>query len=84
MELPNGLGYEGNFLFVSDEGTDELMVFDITAGDLPAYFTSVYLTDPVDLITDGDKMIVSTKTDFVIYDISDMNNITKLSVIPKT
>jgi len=84
MDLPNGLGYEGNYLFVTDEGTDKLIIFDITAGDTPAFFNSVDLTDPVDLITDGDKMIVSTLTDFVIYDISDVNNVTKLSTIPKT
>jgi len=83
LNIPEGLGYNDNYLFVCDEGDDKIHIFDITVGSSPVYFDAIELTDPVDLITDGNRMIVSSKTDFVIYDISDINNIIKLSVIPK-
>jgi hypothetical protein len=41
------------------------------------------MTDPTDLIVDGDKMFVATKTDFQIFDISDMNNIRRIGQIVK-
>ena len=84
LNIPNGLGYKDNYLFICDEGSDELLVFDITDPTqvvLTPY--SVSITDPYDLIVDGQKMIVSSKTNFQIFDISDITQIRKLGQISK-
>ena len=85
LNIPNGLGYKDNFLFVCDEGADRLEVFDISdplsLKQLPN--RAVGMTDPYDLIVDGQKMIVSTKTDFQIYDLSELPVIRKIGVIEK-
>ena len=82
---PNGLGISGNFLFICDEGLDKLAVFDISNPlslvELPDYFVNI--NDPVDLIVNGNKMIVSTKTSFNFYDITDISNIKKLGTVIK-
>lgn len=84
MDRPNGLGYAGHYLFVCDEGVDRLEVFDLTDPALPASTAfSVALTDPVDLIVDDNRMIVSTKTDFQIFDISDITAIRRVGQIAK-
>ncbi|HEX9649010.1 MAG TPA: hypothetical protein VGA21_00500 [Cyclobacteriaceae bacterium] len=83
MDQPNGLGYKDNHLFVCDQGVDKIQIFDITVPTNPAYIGFVNLVDPIDLIPNGETMIVSTANDFVIYDITDVNNITRLSSIPK-
>ena len=84
LDIPNGLGYKENYLFVCDEGSDQLLVFDIS---IPAVVMStnysIPITDPYDLIVDGQKMIVSTKTDFQIFDISDVGSIKKIGQIAK-
>jgi hypothetical protein len=41
------------------------------------------MTDPVDLIVDGRKMIVSTKTDFQIYDLGLLPEIRKIGQISR-
>ncbi|MBX2930038.1 MAG: hypothetical protein KF852_19550 [Saprospiraceae bacterium] len=84
LGVPNGLGYKGDYLFVCDEGTDRVEVFDISdplSLQLTNYFIS--LTDPVDLIVSGDKMIVSAKTEFRFYDISDVADIRPIGQIAK-
>jgi hypothetical protein len=82
MAMPNGLGYKDNYLFVCDEGTDQITVFDISTPEIPKATTyAVPLIDPVDLIVDDQKMIVSSKTDFFIYDISDIQSIKKIAQI---
>lgn len=82
---PNGLGYKDNYLFVCDEGADRLEVFDIgnpeALASLPA--SAVGLVDPVDLIVNGDKMIVSTKTDFQIFDVGNLPLIRRIGQISK-
>lgn len=83
MNMPNGLGYEGDYLFVCDEGEDKVQIFDISVPTNPAYFGFIDLVDPIDLIPNDGTLIVSTANDFVIYDITDVNNISKLSTIPK-
>ncbi len=84
LGLPNGLGYKDNYLFVCDEGYDRLWVFDISDPlmlGLTDY--SLSLNDPIDLIVDGQRMIVSSKTDFQIFDISDVSKIRKVGSISK-
>ncbi len=84
LGIPNGLGYKDNYLFICDEGTDQLRIFDITD---PTQLTETNytfaITDPYDLIVDGEKMIVSAKTNFQIFDISDLIKIKKLGQITK-
>jgi hypothetical protein len=84
MNIPNGLGIKDNYLFVCDEGYDRIEIFDITdPTDVKWLTISVVITDPVDLIINGTKMIVSTKTNFEIYDISDISAIRKVGIITK-
>ncbi len=84
LDIPNGLGYKDNYLFVCDEGSDRLEVFDISdPRSLKWTNYSVAVTDPNDLIVAGEKMIVSTKTDFQVFDISDVTAILKIGTIGK-
>lgn len=84
MNIPNGLGYKDNYLFVCDEGSDLLVVYDITnPAALELAPLTVPMTDPYDLIVDGQRMIVSTKTDFQIFDVSQLPQIRKIGTIGK-
>ena len=84
LSQPNGLGYKDNYLFVCDEGSDRLEVFDITDPmNVRTTTFSVAVTDPVDLIVKGDKMIVSSKTEFRFFDISNIADIRPLGRILK-
>jgi hypothetical protein len=84
LEMPNGLGYKDNFLFICDEGSDQLRVFNISNPlEITETSHSFPITDPYDLIIDGPKMIVSSKTDFQVFDISDIIQIKKLGQISK-
>ena len=84
LDIPNGLGIKDNYLFICDEGIDRLRVFDIT--DPTALIEMPYnvsITDPYDLIIDGQRMIVSSKTDFQVFDISNIIQIKKLGQISR-
>ncbi len=84
LDIPNGLGYKDNYLFVCDEGSDQLRIFDITNPKmLVETGYTLDITDPYDLIVDGQKIIVSSKTDFQIFDISTITQIRKLGQISK-
>ncbi|HNE28987.1 MAG: hypothetical protein U0U46_00535 [Saprospiraceae bacterium] len=85
MNLPNGLGVRDGYLFVCDEGDDLLAVYDLTDPARPLRQSSldVAITDPVDLIIDNQRMIVSTKTDFQIFDISQLPLVTRVGSIAK-
>lgn len=84
LGMPNGLAYKDNYLFVCDEGSDEVVVFDITNPANPTLTTyNIPLVDPNDLIIVDNKMIVSTKTDFFIFDISDITAIRKIGTLSK-
>ena len=84
LVAPNGLGYKNNYLFVCDEGSDYLEVFDISVSDkLVRTSLGVPIIDPIDLIIDGNKMFVATKTDFQIFDISDISNIRRIGKIER-
>ncbi|MBK8968685.1 MAG: hypothetical protein IPM36_18845 [Lewinellaceae bacterium] len=85
LNMPNGLGYKDNYLFVCDAGTDRLEVFDISdplALTLLSNF-SVNITDPYDLIIEGSKMIVSTQTDFQIFDLQNLPELKRAGLILK-
>lgn len=85
LNLPNGLGYADHYLFVCDEGADRLEVFDIAnplaLEALPG--AAVALPDPYDLIVQDQKMIVSTRTDFQIFDLSQLPYLQKIGSILK-
>ena len=84
MSLPNGLGIKGDYLLVCDEGTNRVEVYDISdpqALQLTPY--SFPVIDPVDLIIKDDKAIVSSKTEFRFFDLSDMSQIRPLGSIGK-
>ncbi len=84
MNLPNGLAYKDNFLFVCDEGEDKLVVFDIS---IPEKTTKLDLQipviDPIDLIVNGNQMIVSCKKEFQVFDISDVQKTKRIAQIAK-
>jgi hypothetical protein len=84
MSEPNGLGYKGDYLVVCDAGTDHLELFNIAQPEATfATNLRVPIIDPVDLIIDGSKMIVSTKNNLQIFDVTDMTNIKKIGEIDK-
>lgn len=85
LDLPNGLSYVGDFLFVCDAGQQALICFDISdpfAVQRVEDF-DIAIVEPVDLIVDGDRMIVSTISDFKILDISDLSNVQIVGEIDK-
>nr|MBS0038471.1 hypothetical protein [Saprospiraceae bacterium] len=84
MNQPNGLGYKGNYLLVCDGGNHLVEVFDISNPHkvvLTDY--SFGVSDPVDIIIKGEQAIISSKKEFRLYDISDIENIRPLGVIGK-
>lgn len=84
LNMPNGLGHKDNYLFICDEGSDQLRIFDITNPKMVKETNfAVSITDPYDLIIDEQRMIVSCKTDFQVFDISDVAQIKKLGQISK-
>jgi hypothetical protein len=84
MNMPNGLGLKGDYLFVCDEGTDKIQIFDITEQDNPKpTLFDVPLPDPVDLIVTGNTLIASTKSSFVVYDITNIAQIRQMATIGK-
>jgi hypothetical protein len=84
LNEPNGLGYKDNLLFICDEGADQIFAFDISNPlELQSANISLPLEDPLDLIVDGNKMIVSARTEFQIYDLSDLNQIRQIGKIRK-
>ena len=84
MDIPNGLGYRGDYLFVCDEGRNEIVIFDISSPGNIFEFDAIPLDAPIDIIIREDRMIVSTKNNFTIYDISDIQNIREVAFIPLT
>lgn len=83
LNLPNGLGYEGNYLFVCDEGAAGVIVYDISIPDQPQEINIIPLENPVDVIATDGKVIISAKTSFAFYDISNINDIKKIGEIGK-
>lgn len=84
LDEPNGLGYKDHLLFICEEGADRIVVFDLSDPlQLQPVNVSLPLEDPIDLIVDGNKMIVSARTEFQIYDLSDLNQIRPIGKIRK-
>lgn len=85
LTQPNGLGYADNYLFVCEEGEDQLLVFDLSNPSnpirLPDY--SLPVLDPVDLIVVNNKMVLSTRTDIQVYDISNLPFVSKIGSLLK-
>lgn len=84
LSQPNGLGYKDNTLFVCDQGVNRIEVFDISdPAQLVQSSTPIPLFEPVDLIVNGDRMIVSCTNTFEMYDVSDPQNARKIGSIQK-
>jgi len=85
LNIPNGLGIKDNYLFICDTGADLLKVFSIIdpANTIPRVDLDFALADPIDLIVDNDRMIVSTAEDFKILDVSDIHSIEIVKIISR-
>lgn len=84
LDEPNGLGYQGNVLFICDEGADRVVLMDIAdPRSVELLDIEVPLEDPIDLIILGERMVVSTRTAFQFYDIQDIQDIRPLGTIAK-
>lgn len=85
MREPNGLGYKDNYLMVCDTGIDELVLFDISNPNKLVRLNdaNISIDDPMDIIINKNKMIVSTANNFEIYDVTDITNIEAIGSIPK-
>ncbi|MBK8558149.1 MAG: hypothetical protein IPL65_21510 [Lewinellaceae bacterium] len=85
LNLPNGLGYKDHYLFVCDQGANRLEVFDIADPLALDYLPnqSIEISDPIDLIVAGNKMIVSTGSDFQIFDLSNFPVVKRVGQITK-
>jgi hypothetical protein len=84
LEIPNGLGYKDQYLFICDEGADKVVLFDISNPlSLKLLNYNIPITDPYDVIVDGNKLIVSAKTAFQFYDITDIGDIRPIGKITK-
>lgn len=85
LNEPNGLGLFNQYLFVCDAGSDEVRVFDISEPnalvELPEL--AIPITNPVDIIINNGKMIVSAQTYFQIYNITDVRDITPVGRVDK-
>jgi hypothetical protein len=82
MQSPAGLGYDGNYLFVCD-GTNGIIVFDITIPDQPLKINQIHNVNAYDLITNNGVLIVSAGDSYQFYSYTDINHIVKLSQVNK-
>jgi hypothetical protein len=80
MQNPVGLGLHGNYLFVADK-MQGLVVFDITNGDSPLQKQVIQGETFIDVIVNNNILICMLTDGIAYYDISDMQNITKLSTL---
>jgi hypothetical protein len=64
MTSPKGLGLYGDTLLVCDEG---IRIFDITDGDNPVQLDFESGIDAIDIIPNGDLMLIATKTGLEQY-----------------
>lgn len=82
LDEPNGLGYSDTHLFVCDR--DHVLVFSLeNPADPQLTAFSIAVPEAVDVIVRQDMLLVSSKTAFNFFDISDVSNIRPLSVILK-
>ena len=85
LEAPNGLAYTDAYLYVCDSSAGKILAFDITNPNEVVQQSDLNysLQDPMDIIIDGDRMITSTKDDFVILSIGADGSIVYEKTIPK-
>ncbi len=80
MVNPYGLGLQDNTLFVCDNGVG-IQVFDVSKPSEPKSLSIITGENFVDVIPMGQYMICMLSDGVAFYDISNRNNIQKLSVI---
>lgn len=85
LNEPNGLAIKDNYLFICDAGSNEVLLFDISQPTDLQQLTdlSIPSNQPFDIIVNGNSMIVSQKTQFEIFDVSDIYDITEIGTISK-
>ncbi|MCC6251629.1 MAG: hypothetical protein IT238_04115 [Bacteroidia bacterium] len=81
MEKPYGLAVENNWLFVCDEGRNGVVIFDISQPDKPYEKGIIAVKEARDIILTYPYMIISTKTDFKIFNYSNVQSTYYLSSI---
>ena len=77
MDFPKGLGVDGNTLFVCDQ--DSVKVFDISDALNPIQTTAFYMSNCLDVIPKGGRLLVVGEEEFRQYDYSNLENIQPLS-----
>ncbi len=80
MVNPFGLGLQGNTLYVCDNGIG-IQVFDVTNPASPISLSIITGENFIDVIPMGNYMICMLSDGVAFYDISNRNNIKKLSVV---
>lgn len=82
MEEPYGLAMDNDFLFVCN-GAQGVRVFDITQQTNPVELFDLSCTDARDVIANNGQLIVSTVSNYQVFDYSDINHITLTTTINK-
>jgi hypothetical protein len=79
MDQPYGLAVENNWLFVCDEGRKGVVIFDVSNPSEPIEIGLINTEQPRDIILTYPYMIISSKTDFKIYNYSNVLETTYVS-----
>jgi hypothetical protein len=79
MEQPYGLAVENNWLFVCDDGRNGVVIFDVSNPGNPIEKGLISIEQPRDIILTYPYMIISSKTDFKIYNYSNVLETTYVS-----
>ncbi len=85
LDIPNGLGYTDQYLYVCSTGSETLKVFDISdpTAVVERPDLDYPIEEPFDIIVDGDRMIVSSTDKFFILDLNEDGSIAHESIISK-
>jgi hypothetical protein len=80
MTNPNGLGVDGNLLFVTD-GVNGIQIFDVMNPSNPTSFNSIAGTNFIDVIADNKTLYALRSNGITQYNYTDSTNIVELSSI---
>lgn len=85
IDIPNGLGYTDQFLYVCSTGSESLRVFDISDPDnvVERPDLDYPIQEPFDIIVDNDRMIVSSTDSFFILTLAEDGSIEHEAIISK-
>lgn len=85
LDQPNGLAYTEEYLYVCMAGANEIGAFDISdpANVVQRPDLNYPLENPFDIIVDGDRMIVSNETGFIILSLDAAGGIEYVKTIAR-